>query len=69
MLANGFKINECNQCVYVKDTKKTMLFCICMLMTCLLLVVMKKMVKPTNTMLNSKFNMKNMGLKNKILRV
>ena len=37
--------NECDKCVYVKDTEMATSYCVCMLMTCSLLVVMIKMSK------------------------
>ena len=34
MLANGFQINECDKCVYVKSNKNDHVKCVRMLMIC-----------------------------------
>ena len=34
MMSNGFRINECDKCVYIKDTAMAMSLCVSMLMIC-----------------------------------
>ena len=67
MLANGFKINECDKCVYVKNTENGYVI-LCLYVDDMLIVSSNdRMVKSTKNMLNSKFDMKDMGIADAIL--
>ena len=69
MVENGFKINECDNCVYVKDTKNGYVI-LCLYVDDMFIIGSNdKMVKSTKDMLNSKFEMKDMGLDDVILRI
>ncbi|GJS06726.1 retrotransposon protein, putative, ty1-copia subclass [Tanacetum coccineum] len=69
MLDSGFKINECNKCVYVKD-KSSGYVILCLYVDDMLIVGSNdKMIKSTKDMLKSKFDMKDMGLANVILGI
>lgn len=69
MLSSGFKINECDKCVYVKDTKDGYVI-LCLYVDDMLIVGSNdKVIKSTKNMLNSKFDMKDMGLADVILGV
>ena len=62
MLSNGFKINECDKCVYVKQTQN------CFAILCLYVDDMLitgsdgETVKKIKCLLASKFEMKDMGV-------
>ena len=69
MMSRGFKINECNKCVYVKDTKLGYVI-VCLYVDDMLIVGGDdKMIASTKNMLNSRFDMKDMGLANVILGI
>ena len=69
MLSNGFRINECDKCVYVKDTDKGYVI-LCLYVDDILIVDSNdEMIITTKRLLNSKFDMKNMGLTDVILGV
>ena len=69
MLANGFKINECDKCIYVRDTEVGYVI-LCLYVDDMLIVGSNvKMVKSTKNMLKSKFDMKDMGLADVILGI
>ena len=62
MITSGFKINECDKCVYVKDTENGYVI-LCLYVDDMLIVGSNdKMVKSTKDMFNSKFDMKDMRL-------
>ena len=69
MLSNGFKINECDKCVYVKQNQN------CFVILCLYVVDMlitgsdSENVKKIKCLLASKFEMKDMGVVDVILGV
>ena len=66
MISNGFKINECDKCVYVKNTENRYVI-LCLYIDDMLIVGSNdRMVKSTKNMLNSIFDMKDMGLTNVI---
>nr|GEW16034.1 retrotransposon protein, putative, Ty1-copia subclass [Tanacetum cinerariifolium] len=66
---SGFKINECDKCVYVKDTSSGYVV-LCLYVDDMLIVVSNdKMIKSTKDMLKSKFDMKDMGLADVILGI
>ena len=69
ILSNGFRINECDKCVYVKDTDKGYVI-LCLYVDDLLIVGSNdEMIKATKRLLNSKFDMKDIGLADVILGV
>ena len=69
MITNGFKINECDKCVYTKETENGYVI-LCLYVDDMLIVGSNnQMVKSTKNMLNSKFDMKDMGLANVILGI
>ena len=69
VLSSGFKINECDKCVYVKSTKDGYVI-LCLYVDDMLIVGSnRKMIQSTKDMLNSKFDMKDMGLEDVILGV
>ena len=69
MMENGFKINEYEKCVYVKDIENGyVIFCL-YVDDILIIGSNDKMVKSTKDMLNSRFDMKDMGLLNVILGI
>ena len=69
MITNGYKINECDKCVYTKETEHGYVI-LCLYVDDILIVGSNdKMVKSTKDMLNSKFDMKDMGLADVILGV
>ena len=61
-MSHGFKINECDECVYVKEVKHRYVI-VCLYVDDMLIVGSDdKMITSTRTMLNSRFYMKYMGL-------
>ena len=61
VMSQGFKVNECEKCVYVKDTEHGYVI-ICLFVDDMLIVNSDdKMIISTKTMFNSRFDMKNMG--------
>ena len=69
MMSNGFKINECDKCVYVKDTKDGYII-LCLYVDDMLIVGSNdKIIKSTKDMLKSRFDMKDMGFVDVILGV
>ena len=69
MLSNGFKINECDKCVYVKDTVDGYII-LCLYVDDMLIIGSNdKMVKSTKDILHSRFHMKDMGLADVILGI
>lgn len=69
MLGSGFKINECDKCVYTKDTTHGYVI-LCLYVDDMLIIGSDdKIIKSTKDMLKSKFDMKDMGLADVILGV
>ncbi|GJR75330.1 retrotransposon protein, putative, ty1-copia subclass [Tanacetum coccineum] len=69
MLESGFKINECDKCVYVKYTSSGYVI-LCLYVDDMLIIGSNdKMIKSTKDMLKSKFDMKDTGLANVILGI
>ncbi|CAA0834987.1 cysteine-rich RLK (RECEPTOR-like protein kinase) 8, partial [Striga hermonthica] len=69
MIECGFKINECDKCVYVKDTEKGYVI-LCLYVDDMLIVGSNdKIIKSTKDMLNSRFDMKDVGLADVILGI
>ena len=69
MMSHGLKINECYKCVYVKDTKLGYVI-VCLYVDDMLIVGSDdKMIAFTKNMLNSRYDMKDMGLADVILGI
>ncbi|KAI3728566.1 hypothetical protein L6452_17204 [Arctium lappa] len=69
MLERGFKINECDKCVYMKDTTHGYVI-LCLYVDDMLIIGSDdKMIKSTKDMLKSKFDMKDLGLADVILGI
>ena len=62
MLSNGFKINECDKCVYIKDTPNHEVI-VCLYVDDML-IMSKDIVdiKSTKRMLSKAFDMKDWGV-------
>ena len=68
-MVNNFKINECDKCICFKETENGYVI-LCLYIDNMLIVGSDdKMVRFTKNILNSKFNMKDMGLVDVILRI
>ena len=69
VLFSGFRLNECDKRVYVNDTDEGYVI-LCLYVDVMIIVGSNdKVIWSTNNMLNSKFDMKNMGLVDVILCV
>ena len=69
MLSHGFKINECDKYVYIKDDEHGYVI-VCLYVDGMLIVGSDdKMIASTKNMLNSRFDMKDMGLADVILGI
>ena len=69
VLANGFKINECDKCIYVKNIVNGYVI-FCLYVDDMLIVGSDdEMIKSTKAMLSTRFDMKDMGLADVILGV
>ena len=69
MLEKGFKTSECDKCVYIKDNKECYIFLCLYIDDMLIIGSNEQMIKFTMDMLNSKFDMKDMGLADVILGI
>ena len=68
-MLRDFKINECDKCVYVKDIEHKYVI-VCLYVNDMLMVGSDyKMITSTKNMLNSKFDMKDLGLIDLILGI
>ncbi|KAF3661707.1 hypothetical protein FXO38_11555 [Capsicum annuum] len=69
MLANRFKINECNKCVYIKDTPNHQVI-VCLYVDDMLIISRDiSDINATKRMLESKFDMKDLGVADVILGI
>ena len=69
MMSHNFKINECDKCVYVNDTEHGYIG-VCMYVNDMLIVGSDdKMITSTKNMLNSRFDMKELGFADVILGI
>ena len=69
MLSCGFKINECDKCVYVKEDEHGYVI-VCLYVDDMLIVGNDgKMITSTKNILNSRFDMKDMGHDDVILEI
>jgi len=67
MILDGYKINECDKCVYVKNTDKGYVI-VCLYVDDMLIIGSNiEMIKITKKMLNKRFDMKDMGIADVIL--
>ena len=67
MLANGFKINECDKCVYIENVMNhEVIFC---LYVDEMLIMSKDIdnINATKSMLSNKFDIKDLGVADLIL--
>ena len=69
MMESGFRINECDKCIYVKNTTHGYVI-LCLYVDDMLIIGSdEKMIRSTKDMLKSRFDMKDMGLADVILGV
>ena len=69
MMSHDFKINECEKCIYVKDTEHRYII-VCLYVDNMLIIGSDdKMITSTKTMLNLRFDMKDMRLVDVILGI
>ena len=69
MMANGFKINECDKCVYVKSNQNDHVI-VCLYVDDMLIIGSNiNIIKTTKQMLANKFEMKDMGVADVILDI
>ena len=69
MMTNGFKINECDKCVYVKNTEHGFVI-ICLYVDDILIMGSNnEVIKTTKEMFNNKFDMKDLGVVDVILGI
>ncbi|KAL0541540.1 hypothetical protein IC582_021592 [Cucumis melo] len=69
MMANGFKINECDKCVYVKSNQNDHVI-VCLYVDDMLIIGSNiNIIKTTKQMLANKFEMKDMGVADVILGI
>lgn len=69
MKENGYKINECDKCIYVKNTSDGYVILYLYVDNMLIVGSNDKMVRSTKNMLKARFDMKYMGLADVILSV
>ena len=69
MMTNGFKINECDKCVYVKNTEHGFVI-ICLFVDDILIMGSNnEVIKTTKEMFNNKFDTKDLGVADVILGI
>ena len=69
MLSNGFKINECDKCVYIKTTHNGYVI-VCLYVDDMLIIVSDiNHINVTKCMLTNRFEMKDMGVADVILGI
>lgn len=69
MLSNGFKINECDKCVNVKNTDDSCVIMSLYVDNILIMGINKSILNYTKKMLNSIVDMKDLGRADVILGV
>ena len=67
MMSNGFSINECDKCIYYKDTSNGYIILCLYVNDMLIMGSNKDMINKTKNMLSGKFDMKDLGLADVIL--
>ena len=66
-MSNGFRINECDKCVYIKDIANSYVI-VCFYVDDMLIIGSNNdIIKATKRMLTNEFNMKDLGVANVIL--
>ena len=68
-MSHGFKINECHKCVYVKDVEHGYVIVYLYVDGMFIFGSDNKMITSTKNMLNSRFDMKDMGLADVIVGI
>ena len=67
MMSNGFRINECDKCLYIKDTANCYVI-VCLYVDDMLIIGRNNdIIKATKRMLASKFDMKDLDVVDVIL--
>ena len=67
MMSNGFRINECDKCVYIKDTANGYVI-MCLYVDDMLIIGNNNdIIKATKRMLTSEFHMQDLGVADVIL--
>ena len=67
IMSNGFRLNECDKCVYIKDTANGYVI-MCLYVDDMLIIGSNNdIIKATKRMLTSEFNMKDLGIADVIL--
>ena len=69
MMSNGFSINECDKCLYIKNTNHGYVLLCLYVDDMLILGSNNDIINQTKNMLKSKFDMKDMGLADVILGI
>ena len=69
MMTNGFKINECDKCVYVKNTERGFVIIFLYVDDILIMGSNNEIIKTTKDMFNNKFDMKDLGVADVILEI
>jgi hypothetical protein len=69
MLSNGFKINESDKCIYVKNFKNSCVIVCLYVDDMLIMGTNRDIINSTKKMLNSSFDMKDLGLADVILGI
>ena len=67
MMSNGFRINECDKCVYIKDTANGYVIMCLYIDDMLIIDSNNDIIKATKRMLINKFNIKDLGFVDVIL--
>ena len=69
MMSNGFRINECDKCVYIKDTANGYVI-VCLYVDDMLIIDSNNdIIKATKRMLTNEFDMKDLGVVDVILGI
>ena len=68
-MSNGFTINECDKCVYIKDTNNGYVIVCLYVNNMLILGSSNNIITTTMKMLSSKFDMKDLSVANVILGI
>ena len=66
MLSNGFQINECDKCVYLKGNEKDYVI-VCLYVDDMIIIGSNDNISTTKRMLSQNFDMKDMGVADVIL--
>ncbi|CAL9011582.1 unnamed protein product [Prunus brigantina] len=69
MMSHGFKINECDKCVYIKNDKNSCVLVCLYVDDMLIMGTSKDAINSTKKMLNSSFDMKDLGQADVILGI